>query len=183
MLVLSICNREADTVAALDGGANDYMTKPFSEVELLARLRVLRRCIPSEFEEPLLFMRDLKVDLAKHLVTLSGSKIDLTPTEEALFHALVAYAGKVVSGRHLLRSVWGAEGENHGQYLRVFISNLRKKLEVTGGRLVIETAGSLGYRLLLGNGSGPRDMEYAAEGARDPAGPEIKEIEPCATLP
>ena len=164
VLVLSVCNREADTVAALDGGANDYMTKPFSEAELLARLRVLRRCIPSEFEEPVLIEGDLKVDLIKHLVVLSGRRIDLTPTEEALFHALVAYAGKVVTGKHLLRLVWGAEGENQGQYLRVFISNLRKKLEGTHGRVVIETTGSLGYRLLLRSGGRiDGDVEFPSE--------------------
>jgi two-component system KDP operon response regulator KdpE len=162
VLVLSVHNREADTVAALDGGANEYMTKPFSEAELLARLRVLRRCIPWEIDEPLLIEGDLKVDVTKHLVTLSGRKIGFTPTEEALLHALVAYAGKVVTGKHLLRSVWGVEGEHQGHYLRVFISNLRRKLEVTRGSAVIETTGNLGYRLLLRSGSRiQRDVEFA----------------------
>jgi two-component system KDP operon response regulator KdpE len=149
VLVLSANVAEADIVTALDEGANDYMTKPFNEAELLARLRVLRRCIRSELDEPTLIEGDLKVDLTKHLVTLSGCKIDLTRTEEALFHMLVAYAGKVVSGNYLLRSVWGAEGEHQGACLRVFISNLRRKLEWTRGRIVIENAGSLGYRLFV----------------------------------
>ena len=152
VLVLSVGDREADAVAALDAGANDHMAKPFSEVELLARLRVLRRCIPSEFDQPVLVEGDLKVDLTRHLVTISGHKIDFTPTEEALFHALLRYAGNVVTGKCLLRSVWGAEGDGQGQCLRVFISNLRKKLEGTGGRVAIETMGSLGYRLLVRTG-------------------------------
>ena len=149
VMVLSVCDREVDVVAALDGGANDFMTKPFSEPELLARLRVLRRSLGTEPESPVMTEGDLRVDLSRHLVSLSGRRIDLTPTEAALFHALLCYAGKVVSGRYLLHSVWGAEGANHGLYLRVFISQLRKKLEVTQRRVIIETAGGLGYRLLL----------------------------------
>jgi two-component system, OmpR family, KDP operon response regulator KdpE len=147
VLVLSGYDSEADTVAALEGGANDYMTKPFSKRELLARLRVLRRCFPCEFEEPVLAEGGLKVDLTRRVVTLGGQKIDLTPTEQSLLRVLVCYVGKVVSAKHLLRSVWGAEGENQAQLLRVFISLLRKKLEATRGNVAIETTGSLGYRL------------------------------------
>jgi two-component system, OmpR family, KDP operon response regulator KdpE len=162
VLVLSARNREADAVTALDAGANDYMTKPFSEAELLARLRVLRRCISSEVDEPVLVEGDLKVDLTKHLVTLNGLKLDLTPTEEALFHALAQFAGKVVTGKCLLRSVWGAEGESQGHGLRVFISNLRKKLEGTQGRIAIETAGGFGYRLWLRSGGQfPQALNFA----------------------
>ncbi len=149
VLVLSALNREEETVAALDGGANDFMGKPFNQAELLARLRVLRRCHPGEFDEPVLVAGDFRVDLTRHLVTLGGRKIDLTLTEEALLHALAAYAGMVVTSEFLLRSVWGAEGENHGQYLRVFISSLRKKLEWTRGEITVETAESFGYRLRL----------------------------------
>lgn len=152
VLVLSGRNCESDTVAALDGGATDYVIKPFSQTELLARLRVLRRCIPGEFEEPLLIEGDLTMDLAIHRVTLSGHNINLTPTEEAVLQVLVAHAGKVVSSKHLLRSVWGAEREHQEQCLRVFVSRLRKKLDGTRGRVVIETVEHLAYRLLLDGG-------------------------------
>ena len=152
VLVLSDCHREEDTVAALDAGASDFLAKPFSEAELLARLRVLQRCFPGQPEDPVVLEGGLKVDLTRHLVTLSGSKIDLTATEEAVCHALAAYAGKVVPSRHLLRSVWGANRNNQTHCLRVNISSLRKKLESTRGRVAIETADGLGYRLWLRSG-------------------------------
>ena len=97
------------------------------------------------------------MDLTKHLFTLSGRKIDLTPTEGALLHALAAYAGMVVTCKFLLRSVWGAEGEKQWQYLRGFISSLRKKLEWTQGRIAIETLDRRGYRLWLRSGDRVRE--------------------------
>ena len=152
ILMLTARTSFEDKVRGLELGADDYMTKPFSEAELLARLRVLRRCIPSEFEKPVLVEGDLKVDVTNHLFTLSGRKIDLTPIEGALLRALAAYAGMVVTCQWLLRSVWGAEGEKQWQYLRVFISSLRKKLKWTQGRIAIETLDNLGYRLWLRSG-------------------------------
>jgi two-component system KDP operon response regulator KdpE len=164
VLVLSVCNTETDAVAALDEGANDFMAKPFGETELLARLRVLRRCIPGELDESMLISGDLTIDLTNHLVTLNSRRIDLSPTEEALLHALATYAGKVVTGKYLLRSVWGVEGADHLQYLRVFMFHLRKKLDGTEESIVIETVGSLGYRLLLRDGGSVREeSEYSPE--------------------
>jgi two-component system KDP operon response regulator KdpE len=161
VLVLSGCDREADIVAALDAGANDYMTKPFCARELLARLRVLQRCVPGEPEAPVVSEGGLQVDLTRHLVTIGGCPLDLSPTEEALLHVLLVYAGKVVAARCLLRSVWGAEETHPAHYIRVFISSLRKKLEGTHGRVAIETTGSLGYRLLLPRGGAiPGEIEF-----------------------
>jgi len=145
LMVLSVYNREEDIVAALDGGADDYMTKPFGPKELLARLRVLRRSIPSESEPPSLIEEDLRVDLTGHAVTIRNRQIRLTPTEEALIHTLAAHAGHFVSAKHLLHAVWGTSGGRQRKCLRVYISQLRRKL----GGAAIQANGSLGYQLLL----------------------------------
>jgi two-component system, OmpR family, KDP operon response regulator KdpE len=147
VLVLSLCSSEADIVAALDGGASGYMTKPFSGTELLARLRMLQRHLPGELYEPSLREGGVNVDLINHLVTVNGSHINLTATEEVLLHTLLTHAGKVVPRRYLLRSVWGAEAKNEGLCLRVYISCLRKKLDLIKQGPVIETVANLGYRL------------------------------------
>lgn len=149
VLALNSAGQTEGTVAALDAGANDCLSKPFGELELLARLRVLCRCLPGEWDEPVLVGEDIIVDSTRNLTVLNGHKLDLTPTEQALLHVLVAYAGKVVSSSHLLRSVWGADEPRNSACLRVFISHLRKKLEETGGKVAIETRGLRGYRLQL----------------------------------
>ena len=149
VLILSERDNERDKVMALDGGANDYMTKPFGPAELLSRLRVLLRPMPSEPDGPLLINGDLQVNLASHLVTMRGRRVDLTPTEEALFYTLARHAGKVVTQRHLLRCVWGADSENRLHDLHVYIRSLRRKLGGAGDEILIRTEGSVGYRLLL----------------------------------
>ena len=151
ILVLSARNLEEEKVAALDGGANDYVTKPFGPAELLARLRVLQRCLPGVQEEPLIVEGDLQVDIAAHKVAFKGRPINLTATEEALFHVLVRFSGKMVTCKHLLRSVWGSDAPRHLSDLRVYMTQLRKKLQVVGveREMLIRTEGSLGYRLLL----------------------------------
>jgi two-component system KDP operon response regulator KdpE len=149
VLVLSVRDREADKVAALDIGADDYLTKPFSTAELLARLRAIQRRAPGAAEEPVIVAGDLQVDLAGHTVTQRGREISLTATEFALLRVLVQHAGKVVTHKHLLRSVWGPNAETQSQYLRVYITHLRKKLETDGKEKLIKTEPGIGYRFLV----------------------------------
>ena len=149
VLILSAEDDEEKKVAALDSGANDYMTKPFGSAELLARLRVLQRSIPGEPDGPLFIHGDLRVDVMSHRVTLRGRQVELTPTEEAVFYILVRHAGKMVTCQHLMRCVWGIDLEKKIHDLHVYIRSLRKKLDGGCNKSVIQTEGSAGYRLLL----------------------------------
>ena len=148
VLVLSVRDSEDDKVEALDNGADDYLTKPFGTAELLARLRVLLRRTPAGPEEPVHVVGPLQVDLAAHLVTVAGREISLTATEFALLRVLVLHAGRVVTHKFLLRSVWGPQAESQSQYLRVYCTHLRKKLEGGLDRKLIRTEPGIGYRLL-----------------------------------
>jgi two-component system KDP operon response regulator KdpE len=163
VLILSAQNDEENKVAALDSGANDYMTKPFGSAELLARLRVLQRSIPGEPDGPLFIHGDLQVDIISHRVTLRGHQVDLTPTEAAVLYILVRHAGKLVACRHLLRCVWGNDSENKLHDLHVYIRSLRQKLNGVGNESVIQTVGSTGYRLLF-----PMDCQHAPSESTSP---------------
>ena len=147
VLMLSEQTDDQVKVAALDAGASDYLTKPFSSPELLARLRVLQRPAPNTPDGPLLIEGDLIANLATHEITLGGRPVRLTRKEEALFGVLARYAGKVVTRGHLLRSVWGAHSEDKTHDLLVLVAHLRKKLGPYAGEMVIRTEGSLGYSL------------------------------------
>ncbi len=149
ILILSGRDDEATKVVALDSGANDYMTKPFSTAELLARLRVLQRAIPHEPDGPLYINGDLEVDTITHRVVLRGQRVELTPTEEAVLGILARHAGKLVTCKHFLRCIWGIDSEHKLHDLHVYIRSLRRKLDGTGSDGVIQTEGSAGYRLLL----------------------------------
>ena len=149
VLVLSVRDREADKVAALDNGADDYLTKPFGTEELLARLRAVQRRAPEAHEQPVFVSGDLTVDLASRMVTVKKKEVHLTATEYALLHELIRHAGKVVMHAQLLRAVWGPNSESQSQYLRVYITHLRKKLETTTSGKLIQTEPGIGYRLLV----------------------------------
>ena len=149
VLVLSDRTGADDKVRALDGGADDYLTVPFDSGELLARLRVMQRSAFGVPDGPLLIEGDLKADLATHNFTFKGRKLDLTPTEEAVFYLLVRYAGKIVTCKHLVRAVWGADGESKIHELQVYIARLREKLTHGENEIVINTEGNLGYRLAM----------------------------------
>jgi two-component system, OmpR family, KDP operon response regulator KdpE len=132
IIVLTALDAESDKVAALDLGADDYLTKPFGVEELLARVRaVLRR---TQWEKPQISgdikqFDELEIDLVGHIVRLRGAEVRLSPTEFAVLAQLVTHAGKVLTHRMLLQSIWGAEYGGEAEYLRVYINRLRQKLE------------------------------------------------------
>jgi two-component system KDP operon response regulator KdpE len=147
VLVLSVRDDEAGKVAALDAGADDYVTKPFGTHELLARLRAVQRKTRSP-EEILVFKDgDLIVDLSARMVTRAGHEVKLTATEYALLRLFVRHSGRVLTHRYILREIWGPKSEEHRQYLRVYVTHLRQKIEVdpTTPRL-IKTEQGIGYR-------------------------------------
>jgi two-component system KDP operon response regulator KdpE len=148
ILVLSARGQEAAKVAALDAGADDYVTKPFGMDELLARLRAaVRRAAPAN-DVPVVITDDFTIDLAARTVTRSsGEAVRLTPTEWQLLEALVRNQGKLVTQRQLLQDIWGPAYETETNYLRVYTAQLRRKLEpdVTQPRYIITEPG-VGYR-------------------------------------
>lgn len=148
IVVLSVREREQDKIAALDAGADDYLTKPFGVGELLARLRTaMRHVLPAE-EEPTFQTGDLKVDLARRKVWIADREIKLTPTEYSILKYLVAHAGKVVTHRQLLHEVWGPAYVDEPHYVRVYVGQLRHKIEEDPAQpryLLTETG--VGYRL------------------------------------
>ncbi len=147
IIILSVREAEQDKIAALDAGADDYLTKPFGTGELLARMRVVqRRQIPSA-NEPIFATGGLTMDFSRRLVTVNEKEIQLTPTEYDLLRLLITHAGKVLTHRQLLQKVWG-DGYDDMHILRVNISNLRAKIEPNPARpTYIHTEPGVGYRL------------------------------------
>jgi two-component system, OmpR family, KDP operon response regulator KdpE len=130
IIVLSVREREADKVAALDAGADDFVTKPFGINELLARLRAaVRRATPSDEQVLIVQTPDFRVDLAAKQVVRDGKEVRLTPTEWQLVELLVRNPGRLVSQRQLLHEVWGPKYREETNYLRVFMAQIRRKLE------------------------------------------------------
>src|ERR1700730_5230309 len=149
LIVLSARGREGDKVAALDAGADDYVSKPFAVGELLARLRVaLRHAAVGESGEPTFTVAGLRVDQVKRLVQMDGKDVHLTPIEYRLLTTLVRHAGRVLSQRQLLKEVWGPAHTDQAHYLRVYMGTLRRKLEQDPARpRYLLTEPGVGYRL------------------------------------
>jgi two-component system KDP operon response regulator KdpE len=154
ILILSVRQAEAEKVAALDAGANDYVVKPFGIAELLARVRALLRHSGLGGEgndESVIAVGDLTVDVARHEVHLAGKPVKLTRKEFELLHLLARHAGRILTHGQLLREVWGKAHEGDTQYLRVFVSQLRHKLndDPAVPKYILNEPG-VGYRMLEG---------------------------------
>lgn len=148
IIIVSVRGQETDKIAALDAGADDYLTKPFGVGELLARMRVALRRAGAAQTGPVFICDELVVDLARREVRVAGSVVQLTPTEYDLLRVLVVNAGKVLTHHQLLREVWGRGYEEETHMLRVNISNLRRKIEPDPARpYYLRTEPGVGYRL------------------------------------
>lgn len=151
IIVLSARAEEQDKIAALDAGADDYLSKPFGIGELQARLRVaLRRHVSGSQSDPLITFSDVRVDLAARRIQRGEEEIHLTPIEFRLLAVLIGHHGKVLTQRQLLREVWGPNAVEHSHYLRIYMGHLRQKLENDPARprhFITETG--IGYRFML----------------------------------
>jgi two-component system KDP operon response regulator KdpE len=149
VIVLSVRDREEDKVAALDAGADDYLTKPFGTAELLARLRAAQRHVKPAADQAVFKAGRLEVDLVSRTVKVEGKAVKMTATEYALLQLFVRHAGKVLTHRQILREVWGPTYVEQTHYLRVYMTHLREKIESVPARpeLLITESG-VGYRLV-----------------------------------
>jgi two-component system KDP operon response regulator KdpE len=148
ILVLSVRDQERAKVEALDAGADDYVTKPFSIQELLARVRAHLRRSPERVTDTAIDAGDFHIDPAAHTVTVVGRSVHLTPREFDLLLLLAQNPGKVLTHRVLLTAIWGAQSAQQPEYLRVFVGQLRKKLQGETHKEYIQTEPWVGYRFL-----------------------------------
>ena len=150
VIVLSVRDREEDKIAALDQGADDYLTKPFGTGELLARLRVALRHAQPSADAAVFKSGPLEVDLVSRAVLVQGHPVKLTATEYSLLALFVRHAGKVLTHRQILREVWGPTYVEHTHYLRVYMTHLREKIEtVPAEPELLITESGVGYRLMI----------------------------------
>ena len=149
VLVLSVREEPDDKVGALDAGADDYVSKPFDPVELLARLRAIQRRAQTEAADPVVVVGDLEVDVPAHAVRVRGTEVKLSPIEFALVRVLAQHVGQIVTHRSILREVWGPQAEEQSQYLRVHFTHVRRKLAEAGmTQAEIVNEPGIGYRLV-----------------------------------
>ncbi len=147
IIILSVRDSEEDVVCALDNGANDYLTKPFRTGELLARIRVAIRQSLGIIDEPVKVFGDISVDFSKHIVRKRRNIVKLTSTEYTLLALLALNEGRVLTHKFILKEVWGISYINQTQYLRVFIAQLRKKIEDYPAKpSLLNTESGIGYR-------------------------------------
>ena len=150
VVILSVRDREEEKVAALDHGADDYVTKPFGTAELLARLRVAQRHVLPAGDSPVFRFGPLEVDLTARVVKRDGREVKLTATEYSLLKLFVQHAGKVLTHRQILNQVWGPNYVDQTHYLRVYVAHLRDKLEPDPAKpRLITTEPGVGYRLVV----------------------------------
>ncbi len=153
VVVLTVRDADEDKVTALDSGADDYVTKPFSTPELLARIRVAQRRARPREESAVFTCNGLTVDLVAHTAQLDGAELKLSATEWALLALLIRHAGRVLTHRQILREVWGPKADEHREYLRVYFSHLRKKVERDPAQpQLIKNEPGVGYRLCVQDG-------------------------------
>jgi two-component system KDP operon response regulator KdpE len=149
IIILSVREQESGKVKALDAGADDYITKPFSMGELLARIRVALRRFAKTGDEPVLAFGEITLDIARRIVTLRGEELKLTPTEYEILKYMALQADRVVTHQQLLKAIWGPNHQEHTHYLRIYVGQLRHKIEVdpTQPRYILTESG-VGYRLV-----------------------------------
>lgn len=149
IIILSVREKESEKIMALDAGADDYITKPFSIGELLARIRVALRRSAKTADEPVLTFGEITLDVARRIVTLRGKELKLTPTEYEILKYMAMKADRVVTQQQLLRAIWGPNHQEHTHYLRIYVGQLRHKIEAdpTQPKYILTEAG-IGYRLV-----------------------------------
>ncbi len=150
VLILSVRDQEQVKVRAFELGADDYVTKPFSTAELLARLSAIQRRSTGGHESSTLECGALRLDLNSHEAALGGVELKLTPTEYALAKCLAAHPGRIVTQKQLLRAVWGPQADTHAHSLRVYVNLLRKKLQGDAAAPQIQNEPGIGYRMVAG---------------------------------